>query len=94
MDACRVHSAAGWPGCVCVCVCVCVCMCVYACVYVCVYIYAVCGQHLHWLISLETSRHFRKIALRLGIFLPMFRGSFGVVARQLATKCRDFSKPV
>ena len=45
------------------------------------------GYHLHWL----TSRHFRKIALRLGIFLPMFRECLCVVARQLAPKCRDFS---
>ena len=50
------------------------------------------GYHLHWLTSLETSRHFRKIALRLGIFLAMFRELLGVVARQLAPKCRDFSK--
>ena len=49
------------------------------------------GYHLHWLTSLETSRHFRKIALRLGIFLAMFRGCLCVVARQLAPKCRDFS---
>ena len=50
-----------------------------------------CGYHLHWLTSLETSRHFRKIALRLGIFLAMFRECLCVVARQLAPKCRDFS---
>ena len=50
------------------------------------------GYHLHWLTSLETSRHFRKIALRLGIFLAMFRDLLGVVARQLAPKCRDFCK--
>ena len=49
------------------------------------------GYHLHWLTSLETSRHFRKIALRLGIFLAMFRECLCVVARQLAPKCRDFS---
>ena len=49
------------------------------------------GYHLHWLTSLETSRHFRKIALRLGIFLVMFRECLCVVARQLAPKCRDFS---
>ena len=49
------------------------------------------GYHLHWLTSLETSRHFRKIALRLGIFLAMFRECLYVVARQLAPKCRDFS---
>ena len=49
------------------------------------------GCHLHWLTSLETSRHFRKIALRLGIFLAMFRECLCVVARQLAPKCRDFS---
>ena len=48
------------------------------------------GYHLHWLTSLETSRHFRKIALRLGIFLAMFRECLCVVARQLAPKCRDF----
>ena len=47
--------------------------------------------HLHWLTSLETLRHFRKIALRLGIFLAMFRECLCVVARQLAPKCRDFS---
>ena len=41
--------------------------------------------------SLETSRHFRKIALRLGIFLAMFGECLCVVARQLAPKCRDFS---
>ena len=46
---------------------------------------------LPWLTSLETSRHFRKIALRLGIFLAMFRECLCVVARQLAPKCRDFS---
>ena len=34
---------------------------------------------------------FRKIALRLGIFLAMFRECLCVVARQLAPKCRDFS---
>ena len=49
------------------------------------------GYHLHWLTSLETSRHFRKIALRLSIFLAMFRECLCVVARQLAPKCRDFS---
>ena len=49
------------------------------------------GYHLHWLTSLETSRYFRKIALRLGIFLAMFRECLCVVARQLAPKCRDFS---
>ena len=49
------------------------------------------GYHLHWLTSLETSRHCRKIALRLGIFLAMFRKCLYVVARQLAPKCRDFS---
>ena len=49
------------------------------------------GYHLHWLTSLETSRHFRNIALRLGIFLAMFRECLCVVARQLALKCRDFS---
>ena len=49
------------------------------------------GYHLHWLTSLETSRHFRKIALRLGIFLAMFRECLCVVARQLAPKCSDFS---
>ena len=49
------------------------------------------GYHLHWLTSLETSRHFRKIALRLGILLAMFRECLCVVARQLAPKCRDFS---
>ena len=49
------------------------------------------GYHLHWLTSLETSWHFRKIALRLGIFLAMFRECLCVVARQLAPKCRDFS---
>ena len=49
------------------------------------------GYHLHWLTSLETSQHFRKIALRLGIFLAMFRECLCVVARQLAPKCRDFS---
>ena len=49
------------------------------------------GYHLHWLTSLETSRHFRKIALRLGIFLAMFRECLCVVARQLAPKCCDFS---
>ena len=49
------------------------------------------GYHLHWLTSLETSRHFRKIALRLGIFLAKFQALLGVVARQLAPKCRDFS---
>ena len=38
-----------------------------------------------------TSRHFRKIALWLGIFLAMFRECLCVVARQLAPKCRDFS---
>ena len=38
------------------------------------------GYHLHWLTSLETSRHFRKIALRLGIFLAMFRECLWVVA--------------
>ena len=42
------------------------------------------GYHLHWLTSLETLRHFRKIALRLGIFLAMFRECLCVVARQLA----------
>ena len=45
------------------------------------------GYHLHWL----TSRHFRKIALRLGIFLAMFRECLCVVARQLAPKCHNFS---
>ena len=50
-----------------------------------------CGYHLHWLTLLETSRHFRKITLRLGIFLAMFRECLCVVARQLAPKCRDFS---
>ena len=50
-----------------------------------------CGYHLHWLTSLETSRHFRKIALRLAIFLAMFRECLCIVARQLAPKCRDFS---
>ena len=50
-----------------------------------------CGYHLHWLTSLETSRHFRKIALRLAIFLAMFRECLCVVARQLAPKCHDFS---
>ena len=49
------------------------------------------GYHLHWLTSLETSQHFRKIILRLGIFLAMFRECLCVVARQLAPKCRDFS---
>ena len=49
------------------------------------------GYHLHWLTSLETSRHFRKIALRLGIFLAMFRECLCVVARQLAPKCHNFS---
>ena len=49
------------------------------------------GYHLHWLTSLETSRHFRKIALRLAIFLAMFFECLCVVARQLAPKCRDFS---
>ena len=49
------------------------------------------GYHLHWLTSLESLRHFRKIALRLGIFLAMFRECLCVVARQLAPKCRDFS---
>ena len=49
------------------------------------------GYHLHWLTPLETLRHFRKIALRLGIFLAMFRECLCVVARQLAPKCRDFS---
>ena len=49
------------------------------------------GYHLHWLTLLETSRHFRKITLRLGIFLAMFRECLCVVARQLARKCRDFS---
>ena len=49
------------------------------------------GYHLHWLTSLETSRHFRKIALRLGIFLAMFWECLCVVARQLAPKCCDFS---
>ena len=49
------------------------------------------GYHLHWLTSLETSWHFRKIALRLGMFLPMFRECLCVVARQLAPKCRNFS---
>ena len=39
----------------------------------------------------EKSRHFRKIALRLGIFLAMFRECLCVVARQLAPKCCDFS---
>ena len=52
------------------------------------------GYHLHWLTSLETSRHFRKIALRLGIFLAMFRECLCVVARQLAPKCREVSKAV
>ena len=33
----------------------------------------------------------RKIALRLGIFLAKFQALLGVVARQLAPKCRDFS---
>ena len=47
--------------------------------------------NLLWLTSLETSRHFRKIALRLGIFLAMFRECLCVVARQLAPKYRDFS---
>ena len=41
-------------------------------------------------LRLPTSRHFRKIALRLGIFLAMFRECLCVVARQLAPKCRDF----
>ena len=50
-----------------------------------------CGYHLHWLTSLETSRHFRIIALWLGNFLAKFRESLGVVARQLAPKCRNFS---
>ena len=50
-----------------------------------------CGYHLHWLTSLETSRHFRKIALRLGIFLAMFRECLCVVAMQLAPKCHNFS---
>ena len=49
------------------------------------------NYHLHWLTSLETSRHFRKIALRLGIFLAMLRECWCVVARQLAPKCHDFS---
>ena len=49
------------------------------------------GYHLHWLTSLETSRHFRKIALQLGIFLAINRECLCVVARQLAPKCRDFS---
>ena len=49
------------------------------------------SYHLHWLTSLETSRHFRKIALRLGIFLAMFGECLCVVARQLAPKCRNFS---
>ena len=49
------------------------------------------GYHLHWPTSLQTSRHFRKIALRLGIFLAMFRECLCVVARQLAPKCREFS---
>ena len=49
------------------------------------------GYHLHWLTSLETSRHFRKIALQLGIFLAMFWECLCVVARQLAPKCCDFS---
>ena len=50
------------------------------------------GYHLHWLTSLETSRHFRKIALRLGIFLAMFRECLCIVARQLAPKCHEVSK--
>ena len=49
------------------------------------------GYHLHWLTSLETSRHFRKIALWLGIFLAMFRECLCIDARQLAPKCHDFS---
>ena len=44
-----------------------------------------------WLTSLETLRHFRKIALRLGIFLAMFRECLCVVARQLAPKGHNFS---
>ena len=49
-----------------------------------------CGYHLHWLTSLETSRHFRKIALRLAIFLAMFREYLCVVARATCTEMSRF----